>query len=64
MPAKGQKVKRVCCACQQLKEQVKDEMSQNGDLTWICRPCSQARADALWARLTANLNFETIRKVM
>lgn len=54
---KGQKRTHKCGTCGQLKEQVKDRMVQGGDMKWHCQPCVKAEADALWSKLTANLQM-------
>ena len=36
---RGQRLKRYCRDCGKLKEQVRDGMTQNGDLTWSCGTC-------------------------
>jgi hypothetical protein len=49
---KGQKLKRICSDCKQLKEQVKDGMRQKGNGTWRCDTCSQIA----WAKIREVFN--------
>ena len=56
---KGQKLKRVCAGCGEIKEQVKDKMMQSSK-GWTCGPCLQIGASELMQKLPASFQTRSI----